>query len=105
MLMRALASPMNDLDTMALMLKLADDYDKLADRAEKRPEAKPAPPRTVPGPPLDAAAPPRRGLPARVSPGAAKRERHRSGAPVHGPRRPFRLGVTPTFTPSNFSGW
>jgi hypothetical protein len=34
--MRALAAEMNDLDTRATMLKLADDYEKLAQRAEKR---------------------------------------------------------------------
>jgi hypothetical protein len=34
--MRALAETMNDVGVRALMLKLANDYDKLADRAEDR---------------------------------------------------------------------
>jgi hypothetical protein len=41
--MRALAPYVTDLDAMAMMFKLADEYDKLADRAERRsrpPEAK-----------------------------------------------------------------
>jgi hypothetical protein len=44
--MRALAAYVTDLDAMAMMFKLADEYDKLADRAEGRsrpPEAKPEP--------------------------------------------------------------
>jgi hypothetical protein len=36
--MRALAAHAEDLDAMAMMFKLADEYDKLADRAEKRPQ-------------------------------------------------------------------
>jgi hypothetical protein len=36
--MRVLAREMNDAQTQATMLKLADDYDKLAVRAEKRSE-------------------------------------------------------------------
>ena len=34
--MRALADEMRELETRAMMLKLADDYDKLADRAAER---------------------------------------------------------------------
>jgi hypothetical protein len=34
--MRALAETMSNIETRAIMLKLANDYDKLADRAESR---------------------------------------------------------------------
>ena len=34
--MRAISDTMNDIDTRATMLRLADDYDKLADRAAQR---------------------------------------------------------------------
>jgi hypothetical protein len=34
--MRALSATMNDIETRAIMLRLADDYNKLADRAEER---------------------------------------------------------------------
>jgi hypothetical protein len=34
--MRALANTMNDAETIAIMNRLADDYDKLADRAAQR---------------------------------------------------------------------
>ena len=34
--MRALSDMMKDAETVATMLRLAEDYDKLADRADKR---------------------------------------------------------------------
>ena len=34
--MRALAESISDYETSAIMLRLADDYDKLADRAAER---------------------------------------------------------------------
>ena len=36
--MRALSEVMGNVETRAVMLRLADDYDKLGDRAAKRPE-------------------------------------------------------------------
>jgi hypothetical protein len=34
--MRVLSTMMSDIETQAIMVRLADDYDKLADRAEVR---------------------------------------------------------------------
>jgi hypothetical protein len=38
--MRALSETMNDVETKAIMLRLASDYDKLADRAAQRANSK-----------------------------------------------------------------
>jgi hypothetical protein len=40
--MRVLAEEMNDIDTRAMMLQLANDYEKLGDRAEARTTDKPS---------------------------------------------------------------
>ena len=48
--MRSLAAQARDLDTISIMLRPANDYDKLGDRAAAR-ATKPPPPREEPGPP------------------------------------------------------
>jgi hypothetical protein len=48
--MRILSTTMENVETQAIMIRLANDYDKLADRAERRVGYTPSPQENLPGP-------------------------------------------------------